>query len=320
MGWRDLVEDTPSRLAIPWLGGRKVHRGGRTYRIETDIPKEFGWYLFGVTGRSAVLLEKAEADQDCCEGWPKKSGYLVGDRLVRPLGTAAVGTERFFDCTDSVHLVEPGLDRFSFVGVAKDPDGNYVYLEELFPLGPEDAVRRAFVERRPSIYHIPHVTPALDLAFLFATEQRTRLEIRRAELRAAREEQRRREEAMKNMGTGLGRRTLAAVDFEAAARAALAVGGAELLDARPGRTRNEMIVQYRFEHRMLECVARKDTLQIVDSGICLEDHRTHEKGDTYFTLESLPAVVGQAIRERKLVVYRHVDGDVADDYDDDWED
>jgi hypothetical protein len=58
---------------------------------------------------------------------------------------------------------------------------------------------------------------------------------------------------------------------------------------------------------------------VVDSGICLQDHRTGVKGDTRFTLESLPTVIGEAIRTGKLVVYRHVDGDR--DYDnDDWDD
>jgi hypothetical protein len=53
----------------------------------------------------------------------------------------------------------------------------------------------------------------------------------------------------------------------------------------------------------------------------LTDHRTGEKGDTLFTLESLPAVVRQAIKEHKLVVYRHADGaDWRNEPDDDWED
>jgi hypothetical protein len=111
---------------------------------------------------------------------------------------------------------------------------------------------------------------------------------------------------MRNMGTGLGRRTLAAHDFETAARAALGVGGAVFLDARQGRVPNEMVVQYRINNQRLECVCDKNTLQITDAGICLEDHYTGEKGDTYFSLESLPAVVNEAIRRDKLVVWRHV--------------
>jgi hypothetical protein len=184
----------------------------------------------------------------------------------------------------------------------------------LFPLGPEDEVRRAFVDKKESLDGIKGVVPALNLAFLFATRQRQLLEERRAELERKRQEEERLEQARRNMGTGIGRRTLAVEDFEGAAKAALSVGGAELLDIRPGRTRNEAVVQYRYEHRRLECVADTRTLRIIDSGICLTDHQTREKGDTYFTLESLPSVVGEALRDNKLVVYRHADGDVDDDY------
>ena len=49
-----------------------------------------------------------------------------------------------------------------------------------------------------------------------------------------------------------------------------------------------------------------ERLRIIDAGICLIDHDTNEKGDTFFTLESLPAVVQQAQRERRLVIFRHV--------------
>jgi len=38
----------------------------------------------------------------------------------------------------------------------------------------------------------------------------------------------------------------------------------------------------------------------------LTDHDTDERGDTYFTLESLPAVVREAEQRGKLVVFRHV--------------
>jgi len=123
------------------------------------------------------------------------------------------------------------------------------------------------------------------------------------------------------MGTGLGRRELAKVDFNAAAKAALAVGGAELLDVRESFNRNEMVVQYLFANRRLECTCNRSTLQIVDSGICLTGHRSGIKHDSKFTLESLPSVVREAIDGHKLVVYRHADGDnlrVEDD--DDWGD
>jgi hypothetical protein len=58
-------------------------------------------------------------------------------------------------------------------------------------------------------------------------------------------------------------------------------------------------------------------MHIVDAGICLDDHRG-TKGDTRFTLESLPAVVGEAIRGGKLVVWRHVAGDPGNAANHDW--
>jgi hypothetical protein len=55
-------------------------------------------------------------------------------------------------------------------------------------------------------------------------------------------------------------------------------------------------------------VVHAPTLRIVDAGICLEAHVTGERGDNRFTLESLPAVLEEAIRTNRLVVFRHVDG------------
>lgn len=314
MGWQDLLE-TSAHLVTPWLGERRIHREGRTWRVSGKLPREYGWYEWETSGRVATLKGMSEPDPDYTSGICDRSherGYLVGDRLVLEDSHANPDPDKFFENTIPVFLVEPGLDRFARVEIGFAAHFQPLYKQELFPLGPEDEVRKAFVDHKPSIHDIPNVTPALDAAFRFATRQRELLEIRRAELEKKRLEEERREQAMKNMGTGLGRRTLAVTDFETAARAALAVGGAELLDVRQGRGRNEMVVQYRFENRRLECVAERGTMRIVDSGVCLTDHHTGEKGDTYFTLESLPPVIRQAIQEDKLVVYRHVD--------DDWED
>jgi len=319
MGWEDLLGDS-SRLTMPWLGGRKVYCEGRTWRLRGALPPEFGWYVFECEGRRAKVIEEAEPDQNYGYDHPKMKGYLIGNRLIYWDCPAVLDPDDIVEHTISVYLVEPGLDRFTPVVVVVDPEDRKIYQHEIFPLGPEDQVRAAFIDKKETVNDIPHVTPAMDLAFRFATRQRQLLIEHREQLERQRAEDRRREEAARNMGTGLGRRTMAAQDFETAARAALAVGGAELLDVRPGRTGREMVVQYRIEHRRLECVAEKDTLRIIDSGICLTDHHTGEKGDTYFVLESLPAVVLQAIREHKLVVYRHVDGDRPQYDDDDWED
>lgn len=309
MGWADLLQDSSVRLIIPWLGGRKIYRGGRSWRIDGRLPREFGWYSWDLQGRRAGQWEIADSEPDYGNGWTSTIGFLAGDRLV----PWVFGP----DVLQPIYLLEPGLDRFALVSVVMDPEKRLVYKQQLFPVGPEDRVRRAFVDKKESVDDVADVPPALDFAFKFATKQRQILEERRAELEKKRAEEERLETARNNMGTGLGRRTLAAVDFRTAAEAALKVGGAELLDARQGRRQCEMVVQYRFENRRLECVVDRTTLRIVDSGICLEDHHTREKGDTYFTLESLPPVVRQAIREGKLVVYRHVEGDMDDDG---WED
>jgi hypothetical protein len=309
MSWKDLLQDAaPASLVMPWLGGRRVYKEGRAWRVAGDLPRELGWYEFDVTGRRARVRGAAEMDPEYGRSWLRNyHGYLIGDRLAPMDLTAWHGLDELFLATVPVYLVEPGLDRFSVVGVVVDRADRHIYVEEQFPLGPEDEVRRAFVDKKESIDAIKGVIPALDLAFRFASEQRRLAEERRTELERKREEERRKEEALRSIGTGLGRRTLAATDFRAAADAALKVGGAELLDVRPGRTGREKVVQYRLERRRFECVADRETLQIVDAGICLEDHRSGEKGDTYFTLESLPGVVAQAIREGRLHVYRHVD-------------
>jgi hypothetical protein len=40
--------------------------------------------------------------------------------------------------------------------------------------------------------------------------------------------------------------------------------------------------------------------------VCLIDHATGIKGDTWYTLESLPGVIRQADRQGVLVVFRRV--------------
>ena len=76
------------------------------------------------------------------------------------------------------------------------------------------------------------------------------------------------------------------------------------LDAKKLR-HNEWAVRYRLDRQKFECVC-DERLRIIDAGICLTSHDTDERGDTYFTLESLPGVVLQGQREHKLVIFRHV--------------
>ncbi len=309
MGWQDCLEDEGARLVIPWLGGRRIYKEGRAWRVLEELPREYGWYEWGCQGRVALCLGRHEADLDYVAAafCGVKRGYLVGNRMVVDGLGWGVSPDDLLKHTISVFLVEPGLDRFTRAEVGFLEIDQPFYRHEIFPLGPEDDVRRAFVDRLDNINHIADVTPALDIAFTVATRQRAVVEARRAELERAREVERRREEMAQSVGSSVGRRVIAATDFEAAARSALAVSEAELLDARQGRGEREMVVQYLFQSQRFECVVERGTLRVIDAGICLTDSDTGEKGDTYFTLESLPGVVRQAIQEGELHIYRHVD-------------
>jgi len=314
MGWKDLLS-AEERLVLPWLGGRKVHGRDRSWNIAGKLPEEHGWYEFSVSGgRQASVGDPADPDPEFEDDRKTVRGYLTGDRLIPDSARVDPDPAKLVGQTMPVYLVERGLDRFARAVAAETLDGKLVYVRQEFPEGPETEVQGAYQDRNDSVAHVAGVTPALDLAFRWVSRQRVlaeerqrELERRRAEEERQRQEQEALEKAMKDAGTGAGRRALAARDFNAAAAAALRVSGAQLLDARQAYGRNEMVVQYRFQNRRLECVVDRRTMQVVDSGICLTDHDTGEKGDTYFTLESLPPVVGQAIREGRLVVYRHAE-------------
>ena len=327
MGWQDLLAPVGGAAQVlPWLGGPKVHGKGRSWRIKGRRPPELGWHTFKTGGdRKATFVESAEPDDYYGEGRQLVRGYLTGDRLVADTVRVDSDPTKLFEQTEAVHLVEMGLERFSRAVMARDDNGNLIYLRQEFPQGPEFDVQKAYQDRCNSVTHISGVSPALDFAFRWEVYQRVFAEERAVELQRLREEElaklavaERFAQALKDSGTGAGRRALAQHDFGAAARASLAISGAELLDYRQGHQPGEMVVQYRFRNRRLECVCHKDTLQIIAAGVCLTDHNG-TKGDTYFTLESLPPVVGEAMDQHRLVVMRHLDNDYDDpDYDEDW--
>lgn len=334
MGWQDLiVKDKP--IILPWLGGRSIWFG-RGFTLEGKLPPEHGWWTFLDQGSRTLRWDgsvtQSEPAPDWAEKWPTVKGYLVGDHLIPDNVCGQTDPDRLRECAKFIHLADLGLEKFSRAVVARHPDGRLIWLREEWPLGPEPEVLGAWHDRLSSLDHVAGVTPALDMAFRWSVRQREWNEEMAVKRRAEAEAERLRLEAearkaelaanaAKLVGTGEGRRLLAEQDFEAAAKAALAVSGADLLDARQSRIPNEMVVQWRFRNRRLECVVDKATLRIIDAGICLADHRTGEKGDTRFTLESLPSVVKEALDEGKLHVWRHVAGDQDWEPDDNnWDD
>jgi hypothetical protein len=315
MGWQNLLANADAEhIVLPWTRarGRSLRSMTRSWTFECDPPRECGWYSFKLKGRTVTGFEVAEPERDTLIGCVR--GYLIGDRLAADDCRIDPDPMEIAKNTSRVYLLDEGLDRFARVlagSVYKD--GPLVFVSLDMPLGPEEAVLQAFLDRQTSVVEIKGVTPALDAAFRMECWQREQAERRRRELeRLAREEQERlerevrRRELVEKLGDGAGRRAMAAVDFEAAARAALVVGGAELLDVRRNVNRGEQIVRYRLDGRRFECVCDERTLRIVDAGICLTQESTRERGDDRFTLESLPSVVMEAERRGVLVVFRHV--------------
>ncbi len=318
--WRALLQTPTDRITVPWVGDhgpRLVRTRDRSVELTgVGALTDHGWYTFALKGRGAPISLAVPAAPDHTQLINIKHGYLVGDRFA---GDGEI-TGRSWTWPDSLiiahglpqtHLIEEGLERFQRVSVGQIyANGPLIYRQIEMPLGPEEDVKTCFLERWPNVALLNNVSPALDVAFRLETAVRTANEERRVELErlrvaeeAARALEARRQELTKQLGDGASRRALAQVDFETAAKAALAVGGATLLDWK--RDRTEYVVKYRFAGRRFECVCDTD-LRIKDSGICLNDYHTGTSGDTLFTLESLPGVIQQAIDEDVLVVLRHV--------------
>jgi len=324
MGWQDLL-DSGGDCTLPWLGGRQIHSKDRTWTIKGRLPLEYGWFTFDTSsGRKARLKSDAECDPDYENGQRIVCGFLVGDRLILDDARVDPDPDKLIEQTEPVFCVERGLDRFTRAVAVRDKEGRLVYMRQEFPQGPEAEVLAAYQDRKDSVEDIPNVTPPLDLAFRWISYQRAAAEARAAELERLRAEEEaklaaaeRQRRLFKRMGTAEGRREMALEDFDTAARAALAVGGADFLDSRDGYKKGEKVVQYRFRHRRLECVCDAKTLRIIDAGVCLDNHRgdADSRSDTLFTLESLPTVIDEVLEMGRLVVWRNVDGDPGYDYD-----
>jgi hypothetical protein len=286
MGWRDLLQTGNEKVTLPWLGGGTLYSAAQRWSIEGRLPKEYGWHTFKITNRSARVEGPAEAQPDLLQ-YPVR-GYLVGDRLVADDARVDPDPKRIVKHSEQVFLLDEGIDRFARVRAGRiNKEGPLIYQGLEMPLGQEDQVLEAYLEQKTSVADLKSVPPALDAAFRMESWQRAEAERRRVELERLRreeEEKRQKEEHRKDLvrklGDGDGRRQMALHDFDAAARAALAVGGAVFLDAKKLR-HNEWAVRYRLDRQRFECVCN-ERLSIIDAGICLIDHDSGEKGDTFF--------------------------------------
>lgn len=308
MGWRDLLQAKDEHIVLPWVGGRSLRTYNRTWSLQGRLPPEYGWHKFQLTGRKARWAELTDPQVDVLRDFVE--GYLVGDRFVPDhIGVLDRDLEKLSQLTEQVHLIDPGLDRFARIKAGRPcEEGPLVFEGLTFPLGPEDAVLEAFLDRKDSVADVLGVTPSLDAAFRWETWQRAEAERRRREEEERRAKEERRQKIVESLGDGALRREVAIEDFEAAARAALAVGNAELLDFRKAHAKDEMVVRFRVERRRFECTCNAKTLRIIDAGICLIDHGDNERRyDDQLTLESLPGVIREAQNIGRLVVFRRID-------------
>ncbi len=311
MGWRDHLQTGNETLVGPWVGGRILRSRERSWAIVGRLPREFGWFRWKLKNRAATVDGPVDRDSSQLD-W-KVRGYLIGDRILLDLAKIDPDPRKIVEQSEAVFIIDEGLDKFVRITAGRICEDGPLFYEGLdMPLGPEEDVLGAFLDRASSVSHIPNVTPGLDAAFRMESFQRSEAERRRAEaerLRREVEERIRREEHRRQiaetLGTGQGRRAMAAIDFAEAARAALRVGGADFLDHRPSGEPGEMIVRFRLEHRRFECTCNERTLQIIDSGICLTGHESGIRHDDQFTLESLPGVIREAIDLGVLVIFRH---------------
>ena len=310
MGWRDLLTKEEKTVVLPWIGSRSLHFENQRWRLNGTAPAEHGWYEFHLENRRATLVAVAEANSEYLRC--TSTGYLVGNRFVPDKVGVKEIESQWPQAFETVFLLEQGLERFCRIEVGTYFEGGKPIFNSLaFPLGPEDEVLSAYLDQKPSVASIKGLVPSLQAAFDLETRERNRGIERRRELDRQRLEkaertttEARRQELASMLGSGHSRREMAVIDFHSAAEAALSIGGATLLDVRNGQ-RREKVVRYRLDGRRYECVCDQQ-MRIIDAGVCLTDEDTGEKGDTFFTLESLPAVIRQADREGVLVVYRHV--------------
>ena len=322
LDWQAYVQPKDAFVTLPWAGGRVLQSADQRWAIDGTLPPYVGWHTFKLAYRSVVFAHTAEPQPQLLTA-DVVTGYLVGDRVVPHQAQVPATLAELPACSRRVHAIEPGLDRFVIITAgAVAPGTSLFYIERGFGGPADDVVLAAFLDRRPDIAHVKHVAPALEAAFRLETWHRADTERRRAEAEAEAAAQAaaaqaaaqaaaraaamatRRAALLTQTGSSVGRREIAAADFEVAARAALRVGDAELIDVRRAPVSTERIVRYRVDHGRYECICNLN-LRIVDAGVCLTDH-DGTKGDTWLTLESLPSVIREAIRLDRLVIFRHV--------------
>lgn len=319
--YRKLLGKTET-LVLPYFGGRRLDAPSRRLRLADGAAPGLGWHRFEVAGRIARPLEPCEPEG--LGALPAVRGHLVDDRLVA--GGRSVEHCHFLPEEEPAVLSPCRARRWC--------TGEAVFEAIDFDTDAEELARRALEDERP-LGDAKGIAASLRAAFGLATveaaSRRLGIEVCAAEAaaslvdvaargrpaaeellhRLARERAARLREleraAHQRAEAAVGRQVAAARaeraargrDTDPAGRAdeALAAAGGRMLGSRVlGEGRLE--VTFRFAGERFITVVDAATLQVLDAGVCLAGE------DRLVTLDSLPAVLREAIDTDRLVITR----------------
>ena len=83
MTWRDLLQTNDETIVAPWIGGRSLRVGARSWSIEGDLPPEQGWYEFRPAGRKARVPGLVSPGSSGVKRQAEEEGL---DRIFREAG------------------------------------------------------------------------------------------------------------------------------------------------------------------------------------------------------------------------------------------
>lgn len=297
---------------LPYLGGQRVAAEGRDLRLAGAAPEAHGWYRWQVKGREATAL--GPTDPPDLSSLPVVSGHrLGGDRLVSAEGRVEVF---HLPPEDEPAPVAPLTCR-------RWHSGALLFDMLVFEGEAEEQVRQALDDDRP-LGERKGIASSLRAAYAYTLIERVAqslgipvhpLEVRphvqalSAEGAIAAERvlsglalQRL---AARPVAPPLGASAFGRASNERIARAAAALeaAGAELIRARQLQGGSQLEVLYRFQATRFLTIVDAETLNVLDAGVCLDG------ADGEVTLESLPAVLREAIDTGQLVITAHVSDD-----------
>lgn len=289
---------------LPYLGGASVDAKTRRLRVTREVDP--GWWSFTIEGRRAE--PNAPADPPDMEGLPRVRGHLVGSWLFS-------GGDR----PERVHLLPADEQEPLALVAARRWSGELLLFDGLEFEGDAEGEAREALDSRAPIADLKGVAASLRAAYgwalvsRIATDRDIPVALSEAK-RALRDIAERGPDAANALLDELARRRREAVEAAAirhavqrARRVRETVGGriADALHAagatlRRVRTFEDGTVEVRwwFMDETFISVVDAETLQVIDSGICLSG------ADRITNLQSLASVIREAIDTDQLCITR----------------